>query len=78
MYHVYILQNPHNKFYIGHTNNLAERMIRHQEDRSPYTRKKGPWRLVYSESYLTRAQAYRREREIKRKKSAEYITKLVL
>jgi putative endonuclease len=73
---VYFLQNPGGKFYIGHTNNLAIRV--HSHNRSDkllgkYTRKNGPWELVWSEQHTTRAAAMARESQIKAMKSARWI-----
>ncbi|MFG0251905.1 MAG: GIY-YIG nuclease family protein [Phycisphaerales bacterium JB038] len=55
-----ILQNPQQRFYIGSTKNLARRIREHNDptaDASTYTRKNGPWKLVWSESHPTRAAA---------------------
>ncbi len=76
MFHVYILQNPEGRFYIGQTQDLAKRLASHNRTDSTggkYTRKNGPWTLVWSEPHPTRADAMRREREIKSWKSAERI-----
>ena len=77
-YMLYILQSDRDgSFYIGHTAHLAERLRRHNEGRSPYTRAKIPWSLVYKEEYLTRAEAMKRERELKSKKNRDYIEHLI-
>ncbi|MFC1620081.1 GIY-YIG nuclease family protein [Candidatus Neomarinimicrobiota bacterium] len=65
-YTVYILQNPEGKFYIGQTRNLNERLKRHAEDRSTYTKGKGPWKLIHQEAYTTRADALKREKQLKK------------
>ncbi len=77
-YILYILRSERDSsFYIGHTANVAERLRRHNEGRSPYTRAKIPWSLVHKEEYLTRSEAVNRERELKSKKSRDYIEQLV-
>ena len=77
-YTVYILQSDRDgSFYIGHTARLDERLCRHNEGRSPYSRVKTPWKLIYHEVYGSRAEAMRRERGIKRMKSREYIERLI-
>jgi putative endonuclease len=77
-YMLYILQSDRDgTFYIGHTACLAERLLRHNEGRSRYTRTKIPWSLVYKEEYATRSEAIKRERELKRKKSCDFIKHLV-
>ena len=76
MYYIYVLQDKlSSKFYVGHTNNIEERIKRHNEGRSGYT-KRGQWKLYYFEKYKTRSEAMRREKEIKYKKSRRYIENL--
>jgi putative endonuclease len=61
------------KFYIGVTSNIEKRIHYHNSGRSPFTKNKGPWHLVYSETYQTRQQALLREKEIKGWKSSKRI-----
>ena len=64
-YYVYILQSvTSGKYYIGSTNDLEERLKRHNEGRSKYTKNKGPWEIVYKEEHPDRSSAVRREKEI--------------
>jgi len=77
-YNVYTLQSVKDAgYYVGHTNNLEDRLKRHNEGRSGYTCGRGPWKLVYREVFDSRAEAMQREQEIKRKKSKAYIDYLV-
>ena len=76
MFWTYILQNPAGKFYIGHTNDLELRLHSHNRtDRTlgKFTRKNGPWELVWTEMHPTRDAAMGRERQIKGMKSAKWI-----
>jgi predicted GIY-YIG superfamily endonuclease len=76
MFWAYILENPDGRFYIGHTGDLAVRVENHNRtDRigGKFTRKNGPWQLVWSEQYPTRPAAMQRERQIKKMKSARWI-----
>ena len=74
MFYTYILYSPTiKKFYIGVTSNIEQRIHYHNAGRSPFTRNKGPWDLVYSETYQTKQQALRRERELKSWKSSKRI-----
>jgi len=78
MYFVYILQSEKDgSYYIGHTSDLEERLKRHNEQRSKYTRSRVPWKLIYKEVSSTRSEAMKREQEIKGKKGREYISYLV-
>jgi predicted GIY-YIG superfamily endonuclease len=73
MFRVYVLQNPAGNFYIGHTNNLENRVTNHNRTdkiSGKFTPKNGPWTLVWSEKHPDRSSAMRREREIKSWKPA--------
>ena len=70
MYYVYIIQDPSSgKYYTGYTNNLQKRLREHIKGKTKSLRNRGPFRLVYYESYPNRQQAYRREQQIKSYKS---------
>ena len=77
-YTVYILQSEANgTYYIGSTADLNERLQRHNQGRSRYTKRGIPWKIVHTEQFDTRSQATKRERQIKKRKSREYIEALV-
>lgn len=72
MWHVYILQCSDGSYYIGHTDNLAVRIARHNSARAAkWTACRLPVKLAYSEPYETEGQAVARERQIKRWSSAK-------
>ena len=78
MYYCYILYSPRlDRYYVGSTQDLQDRLARHNAGRSKYTKVGIPWELVYQESFDTRTEAYQREREIKRQKSRKYIQDLI-
>ncbi len=77
-YFVYIIYSSQvDQYYIGHTENLKDRLFRHQNSGSKATKKAKDWLLVYSENFESRSEAARREKEIKAKKSRMYIESLV-
>ena len=77
-YFVYILQSTSTgKFYIGSTKNLEERILRHNKGYTPSTRFRGPWKIVYEESYPDRSLACKRELQIKKWKSKKAIKELI-
>src|SRR6266496_5896672 len=81
MFWVYILQNPAGRFYVGHTDNLKNRVASHNRTdkiSGKFTRKNGQWTLVWSEEQPDRSSATRREREIKNWKSARLIRERLL
>jgi putative endonuclease len=74
MFYLYIIYSASvDKYYVGQTDNIKERLASHQSGISKYTSISDDWTLVYSESYDTRNEAIRRENEIKKKKSRKYI-----
>ena len=63
---VYILQCDDGSFYTGITPNLERRFQEHKEGRGGrYTSLHKPLRIVYSENFMTRSDALKRERQIK-------------
>ncbi len=73
MFTVYILFSESlNRYYVGHTGDLKDRLIRHNQGRSKSTKSGIPWKIMYTEAYQTKPEAYQREMEIK-KRNQEYI-----
>ncbi|MBV8098355.1 MAG: GIY-YIG nuclease family protein [Verrucomicrobia bacterium] len=82
MYFVYVIRSENaGKIYIGHTQNLEKRLKEHNDPEcfsSKFTKRfPGPWVLVYSESYETRSEAFRRERWLKTGHGREYLRTVV-
>lgn len=66
MHYVYLLQSLKNKsLYIGCTSDLKKRLLEHNQNESYYTAKYSPWRLAYFEAYLSKQDAYSREKSLK-------------
>ena len=63
MYFAYVLQNLNDILYKGHTNDLDKRFKQHNADDGfhSYTKSRGPWKLVYVETFQTRKEAQARE-----------------
>jgi len=69
MYYVYILRTSSNTLYVGQTNNLKKRMIEHKEKSrksAKYLRMFSDFNLVYTEKFLTRGEAIKREAKLKK------------
>ena len=63
---VYILRCADNSYYTGHTDNLEERIAKHQTgETQEYTSTRLPVKLVFSEQFPTREEALVCERQIK-------------
>jgi len=54
---------------------LEKQIYYHNNGRRSYTKNRGPWFLMYQETYETRNGAIRRERELKNRKSSTRIIK---
>lgn len=66
MYFVYILQSEEDKgLYVGFTSNIENRLRSHNLGRVKSTSHRKPLRLIYKESYSTRAEACEREKYLK-------------
>ena len=75
--HLYILQNDKGNFYIGVTTDIDRRLAEHNRGQNTSTKKRGPWRLVYTEKHPSSIIAKRREYEIKQKKRRAYAENLI-
>ncbi len=79
---VYIIQSSSGKNYIGQTNNLTDRLNRHNSDRSTYTKNKGHWELVVAVNLDSRSEAVLLEMKLKKmknsKKAIAYLQKMIL
>ncbi|MFA3783714.1 GIY-YIG nuclease family protein [Melioribacteraceae bacterium 4301-Me] len=65
-YSVYIIKSLKTGLhYIGHTSDIEDRLRRHNEDRSKYTKGKGPWEVVISYRCRTKSEAYQLEVKLK-------------
>jgi predicted GIY-YIG superfamily endonuclease len=66
-YYVYILEsaNSPERFYVGFTENLQERLKQHNEGHSPHTSKSRPWRIKTALAFTDREKALDFERYLK-------------
>jgi len=79
MFIVYILRSLKNgKFYIGQTQNIYDRIKRHNSGKAKSTKYYTPWEIVYTENYQTRGESCKRERQIKSYKGGEAFDKLLI
>lgn len=78
MYFTYIIQSETSSMlYIGQTGNLDDRLLRHNQNRNQFTKNKGPWKLVFAQSFETRAEAVKLETKLKKFKNREYLLKWI-
>lgn len=78
MYFVYILQSlKDGSFYFGMTSNLENRYFRHNHNQERYTRKKGPWKMIWCTPKPTRSDALSLENKLKNMKSRKRIQQFI-
>ena len=64
-FHVYVLKSDSGRSYIGHSKDIDNRVAEHNSNKNKATKGKGPWKLIYSEEFETRAEAMKREKYFK-------------
>ncbi|MBW6457653.1 MAG: GIY-YIG nuclease family protein [FCB group bacterium] len=68
-YCVYVLKSLKDNFhYIGHNKNLRERLRSHNYKKVRSTKGHAPYKVIYTEYYLTRTEAAKRESYFKQSK----------
>jgi len=66
-FYMYILKCKDNSYYIGHTDNIEQRISEHYKNKFPcYTSKRLPVKLVFLQTFGTRDEAFIAERQIKK------------
>jgi putative endonuclease len=79
MWHIYILLCSNGSLYTGSTNDLEKRFLAHQNGTgAKYTRANKPVRIICTENFETKSEAFKRESEIKSWTRAKKITELGL
>ena len=78
MYYVYIIRSEEGRTYTGSTENIEKRLAQHNSiNYRSWTNRFKNWELVYSETFETRLDARRREREIKNYRGGSKFKKLI-
>ena len=66
VYTVYIICNPQKIYYKGFTRDVLRRLEEHNSSIGKYTSEKGPWTLVFKHSFISKSDALKYERMLKR------------
>jgi len=78
MYYCYIIYSAaKNKFYIGSTSNLEDRINKHNSNHKGFTGNQLDWQLKWSQALDQKTDAMAREKQIKAWKSRKMIEKLI-
>jgi len=74
MYIVYVLYSRSSlKYYTGQTDNLDNRLCRHNSGLSLSTKSGKPWELIYQIQFSTRSEAMLLEQKIKKRGAKRYL-----
>ncbi len=78
MFYTYILYSDSlDRYYIGSTENLEERLKKHNNKNKGFTNRSSDWQIVYTKSFDLKSEAAAFERQIKNWKSKIMIQKLI-
>lgn len=73
-YYTYLIQSLRtSKWYIGHTKDLRNRFNQHQNNKSNYTKGRGPFKLIYYEACINEFDAKAREKYLKSGMGRRYL-----
>jgi len=76
MFYVYIMRSEVREYwYVGLTNDLKKRFLRHQAGKNRTTSVYKPFKLIYSEQYDCRTKARAREKYLKSGCGKEWLKK---
>ncbi|MEQ9307847.1 MAG: GIY-YIG nuclease family protein [Balneolaceae bacterium] len=75
MFQVYALYSSNfDKIYIGYSSDVEKRLVSHNHPKNiGHTKRYQPWEIVFAENYDSRAEAMKREKELKTAKGREYV-----
>jgi putative endonuclease len=62
------------KFYTGHTNDLQNRIIRHNSGYEKFTKIGAPWDLIWKMEFSTRSEAVLLESKIKNRGAKRFLS----
>ena len=78
MFFIYIIYSQKlDKYYIGYTTDIEDRLSKHNRNSKGFTNTGKPWILVYSESFSSKKEAMEREKQLKNWKNRDRLEKLI-
>ncbi|MEK7580349.1 MAG: GIY-YIG nuclease family protein [Patescibacteria group bacterium] len=79
MYWLYILKSLKNdKYYIGQTKNLEQRLTHHNQGKNQSTKYSRPWELIYNKEFSSRNEVMKFEKYLKSLKNRDYLKKKII
>ena len=76
-FYIYIIKSKEGRFYVGSTENLGNRLKKHNQKMSFWTSRFSDWEIIYTEKFKTRKEALCREQIIKSYKGGQAFKKLI-
>ncbi len=78
MFYVYVIESiEKDNLYIGFTNDLKNRLEKHNRGLNFSTKLNKPWRLIHYEAYLNENDARRRERYLKTSQGSRLLKRML-
>ncbi len=76
--YLYIIQSQStNRYYIGVSENVENRLNQHNSGNTRSTRNKGPWKLNFAQKFANKKEAMAEERKLKKWKSRTILEKII-
>jgi putative endonuclease len=66
LYRVYVIENQAGRRYIGFSEDADKRLEQHNAGQSSWTAKYRPWKLIWRSEFLSRSDALKLEKKLKR------------
>jgi putative endonuclease len=74
----YILYSKsRDRYYVGSSSDPEERLVRHNAGATQSTKSGRPWKIVFTQSHLSKTEALKHEIYLKKMKSRVYIEDLI-
>jgi len=65
----------YDRHYYGHTSDMEKRLNRHNQGKVKSTKAYKPWKVIYTEEFSTKSEAYQREMFFKSIEGYKYLTR---
>ena len=74
MHHLYVIYSKTlNKYYIGESIDVSNRLAHHNQGKQRFTKSGIPWELILIRKFLTRQDALKEEKRLKKCKNRKYL-----
>jgi len=79
MFYTYVLySHKFNKIYIGFSGDAYKRLAAHNDERNRgWTKRYQPWEIIHLESFETKTEALKREKELKSSRGRSFVRSLI-